>query len=930
MKTKITLILLAFFMFVSNTYSQFDAQHPDLRLCGYNCTANNASVTNVYLSATVNGTPLENFVPTCNVGVDSYPVTIWMNYTQNTANSVSDVRLFADLKFGTAAVTPVNKYIGTLPSTKNLPPGKIQITTVPVTWFCGDALTFSNILVVWQGKNIIDGTTPYDCAAYTSSKCDYAIATLFSSPLAVQFTYKACKSGNNTTVNFTSTTNGGKAPYTYAWDFDNNGTTDATGATTTKVYTTSGNTAKLTVTDANGTMNSYSLLITTPNEIILSETHVNAGCNGAPTGSIDLTATGGTGALTYSWTKNGVAFAVTPDLTNIAAGTYIVTVTDTHGCIKTLTVVVTGHDVDKPVITCPAAFTIGTNTACTYVGVIGTATATDNCTATGLIVISNNAPSAFPVGSTTVTWTATDATGNFATCNQIVTVSDDDKPVITCPAAFTIGTNTACTYVGPIGTPTATDNCTATGLIVISNNAPTVFPIGSTSVTWTATDAAGNFATCTQIVTVSDDDKPVISSAGSNATINCPAVPVFTSPTATDNCGIATVNLLSDVTTPGNCPGAYIRKMTWDATDSNNNHSNQISQTITVIDNTAPTFTVPSATTVNTDANCVANIDPSSTGTVTNISDTCDSNPVVTYTDTECFGFTANNGSINAGQGNYFPFTVDGFDDLTANNIEKIALAFETNQGKGRAEFTLVSPSGQGVILVGSYCTGGNCDDATPSTQELYLPVFYPNNSGYTQWNNNNFIQDGVSQNMTPNGGLTSPNTIVGLTSYVSNFESLTGPMNGTWFIYSRKQASVNGSIDFNSVCLTPSSSCLSNKVITRTWTVTDACGNNSSATQTIKVQDTTDPTITGTPAAVTYDCAADVPVASIASVSATDNCLGTVTVSVADAITAGACANKYSILRTWTATDLCGNSTTSTQNITVEATTEPNIEGTA
>src|SRR5678815_4822546 len=102
------------------------------------------------------------------------------------------------------------------------------------------------------------------------------------------------------------------------------------------------------------------------------------------------------------------------------------------------------RDSDAPVITCPSAFNAGTNTACTYVGAFGTATATDHCDAS--VTVTNNAPAAFPLGGTTVIWKATDDAGNTATCSQLVTISDDDAPVIVCPAPFNAGTNTAVSY----------------------------------------------------------------------------------------------------------------------------------------------------------------------------------------------------------------------------------------------------------------------------------------------------------------------------------------------------------------------------------------------------------------------------------------------------------------------------------------------------
>ncbi|MFN3753887.1 hypothetical protein, partial [Flavobacterium sp.] len=446
---------------------------------------------------------------------------------------------------------------------------------------------------------------------------------------------------------------------------------------------------------------------------------------------------------------------------------------------------------------------------------------------------------------------------------------------------------------------------------------------GSYSVTrtWTATDACGNASTASQTINVQDVTAPVIAALPATSTIDCPATPSFATATASDTCDSNSTLTFVDTTNNGSCAGNYSVTRTWTATDACGNTATA-SQTINVRDITAPTFTVPADITINAGANCAVDLNPGTTGSVTNISDACDANPTVTYTDSDCFG-NDNGGSINAGNGNYFYFDVTGFDNLTAKDIEKVALAFETNQGKGRAEFTLVAPNGTAVVLVGPYCTGGACEDANSNDQELYLPVFYPNSSGYTQWNNNNVIAQDIPQNFTPNGALSSSNTITGLTSYVSSFENLTGPMNGTWFIFSRKQASVNGSINFNSVCLTPLDVCASNRVITRTWTVTDECGNASTATQTINVQDVTAPVIATLPATSTINCPAT-PV--FAQATATDNCDANVSLTFVDTTTNGACAGSYSVTRTWTATDACGNTSTASQTINVQDVTAPVI----
>ena len=78
------------------------------------------------------------------------------------------------------------------------------------------------------------------------------------------------------------------------------------------------------------------------------------------------------------------------------------------------------------------------------------------------------------IGTTTVTWTATDAAGNTQTCTQSVTVSDTEKPIITCPANVSVAADAGlCTATAvTLGTPTATDNCSTGAALVITNDAP--------------------------------------------------------------------------------------------------------------------------------------------------------------------------------------------------------------------------------------------------------------------------------------------------------------------------------------------------------------------------------------------------------------------------------------------------------------------------
>ncbi|MCZ8298252.1 MAG: gliding motility-associated C-terminal domain-containing protein, partial [Flavobacterium sp.] len=125
--------------------------------------------------------------------------------------------------------------------------------------------------------------------------------------------------------------------------------------------------------------------------------------------------------------------------------------------------------------------------------------------------------------------------------------------------------------------------------------------------------------------------------------------------------------------------------------------------------------------------------------------------------------------------------------------------------------------------------------------------------------------------------------------------------------------------VTFNEV--TTASSCPGAYTLTRTWTATDACGNTTTHVQTVTVQDTTNPTfVEALPADVTAECS-NVPAA--VTLTATDNC-GAANVTFNEVTTAGSCPGAYTLTRTWTATDACGNTTTHVQTVTVQDTTNP------
>lgn len=112
--------------------------------------------------------------------------------------------------------------------------------------------------------------------------------------------------------------------------------------------------------------------------------------------------------------------------------------------------------------------------------------------------------------------------------------------------------------------------------------------------------------------------------------------------------------------------------------------------------------------------------------------------------------------------------------------------------------------------------------------------------------------------------------------------------------------------------------------IITRMWTATDESGNSDSCDQIITVQDTTPPVIS-CPADVVLECPADTSVAANGSATAADNCDDWPVITYEDEVIPGV-GNNETIIRLWTATDACGNSSSCEQIIVVEDTIAPEL----
>ncbi len=302
----------------------------------------------------------------------------------------------------------------------------------------------------------------------------------------------------------------------------------------------------------------------------------------------------------------GLTIARVPTGNVFPLGTTTVTWTasDGSGHSATATQTVTVVDGTPPKIAAPAVVTASTGSdapGCgAYLGeaALGTAVASDNCALASVEPNGVPAGNVFPVGTTTITWTATDAAGLTATATQTVTVEDDTPPAITPPANVLVSTaadGAACGVVvteADLGRATATDNCELASVAHGDLPAGSVFPIGTNVVTWTATDAAGNTATATQTVTVLDATPPALAVPGdlvAPAGSDCAAVVTWNA-SATD-CSAVTV--ASDPASGSVFPLGTTH-VTVTATDAAGNRTSGAFD-VTVVDLDAPAITGVSA-----------------------------------------------------------------------------------------------------------------------------------------------------------------------------------------------------------------------------------------------------------------------------------------------------------------------------------------------
>src|SRR5213078_1223018 len=335
-------------------------------------------------------------------------------------------------------------------------------------------------------------------------------------------------------------------------------------------------------------------------------------------------------------------------LVGLGAHSITVTATDAAGNSATCSTTLTVSDATVPTVSCSAIPPISANDTCQAAvpNVLAGVTVSDACSASNAITLTQSpaAGTLVGLGAHSITVTATDAAGNSATCSTTLTVSDATVPTVSCSAIPPISANDTCQAAVPnvLAGVTVSDACSASNAITLTQSpaAGTLVGLGAHSITVTATDAAGNSATCSTTLTVSDATVP---------TVSCSAIPPIS---ANDTCQAALPNVLAGVTVSDACSASNAITLTQSpavgtliglgthsiivtATDAAGN-SATCSTTLTVSDATVPTVSCPAIPPISADGTCQAAV-PNILAGVT-VSDACSASSAITLTQSPAAG----------------------------------------------------------------------------------------------------------------------------------------------------------------------------------------------------------------------------------------------------------------------------------------------------
>ncbi len=275
-----------------------------------------------------------------------------------------------------------------------------------------------------------------------------------------------------------------------------------------------------TVTDANGCSASASVAsVSQPAQLNASASNTKVTCVGGNDGTITVTASGGTGALTYS--KNGMNFQSSNTFSGLTVGPYALTVKDDNGCTVTTQTTVTQQDLIPPTAVAKN-ITVQLNASgnVTITAAQVNDGSSDNCSFT--LALNQTTFNCSNVGPNTVTLTATDPDGNSHSVNATVIVQDVTKPtVITKNIAVTLGMSGTVDITANDVDNGSSDAC---GILTKSVSPSSFNAAGNYTVTLTITDVNGNSDERTATVSVNRRATTLTYSGASSGQYSDPVV----------------------------------------------------------------------------------------------------------------------------------------------------------------------------------------------------------------------------------------------------------------------------------------------------------------------------------------------------------------------------------------------------------------------
>ncbi len=487
----------------------------------------------------------------------------------------------------------------------------------------------------------------------------------------------------------------------------------------------------------------------------------------------------------------------------------------------------------------------------------------------------------------TRTWTASDACGGLATCAQTITVQDVEAPVF---AQIPEDATVSCVDAALFGTPIAADNCSSSVEVTFEDNTIVNGCTETRTRTWTAVDECGNVKVAAQNITIADLEAPVFTQIPEDQFLTCGEAAEFGTPTVTDNCNSNVALTFEDNTTVNGC--TETRTRTWTAADACGN-AKLATQTITVVtDLDAPVFTQVPEDQFLTCGDAAAEF-----GTPT-VADNCSNDVNLTFEDNT---------------------TVDGCTEIrtrtwtAADACGNAKLATQT--------ITLVTDLAAPVFTQVPEDQVLTCGEAA----QFGTPMVADNcSSDVALTFEDNTTVNGCTEIMTRTWTAADACGNVKLaTQTITRMDQLTPEF---VFVPADQTLACGETPDYVAAEATDDCSnvtvtyediesgvdCAESKTILRRWTATDACGNVAIASQTITMpQDVTAPVFSFVPQDMNINCGETMP--EMAAV-ADDNCSDVNLVYNLEIIEA-ACSKQY--IRSWTATDACGNATQATQVIT-------------